>query len=92
MLFHWKQVEALRNYASGNIIVEADSVEEAKKKAYAAAKKEIFDSRFGYYMTDSFDDLEEYQQEMFNDKMKELEEDLGNNPEIVETVCIWGSD
>jgi hypothetical protein len=96
-LFHWNRCESLRNYACGDIIVVADTVEEARQRVIDKVK-EGFREKYSWYFNDdgSFffaagDSDETYQEELEN-FTNQVKEDISIDPEVKDVVFIQGSD
>jgi alcohol dehydrogenase YqhD (iron-dependent ADH family) len=85
-MYSWESTY-LEEYAQGHIIVEANSVEEARQKAL-----ESFDE----YDRDFFEweyeeDQDEYDKQSILKRHKEFKEDISVEPEISEVIFIRGS-
>lgn len=89
-LFHWDRSVALQRYASGDIIVIAENVEEARQKAVEAAKVAGY---FNYcdmaYLASSSDEDDRIEYEK---KLQELRDDLAREPITCEVIFIPGSE
>lgn len=94
-LFHWDNVTALANYAAGNIIVMAESVELARALAlrdFIAYAKGDDTSRWNYYFAPDGKVDEDYA-ESWTATLALLDEDLKAEPEIVSgAIIIRGSE
>lgn len=91
-LFHWNRSDALRNYSSGDIMVVADTVEEARAKVIDAAGP-IWGKERGIGNS-YFDNIGEFEVDDWREFRSKLLLDLEGDPIVVESgvVFIWGSE
>lgn len=92
-LYHWSVAECLENYSSGDIIVMASSLEEAKQKARENIITYLKQERSWWFNEDGTLD-EDFGKDDYRSFMETLEEDLKKEPDTVEsgTVFIRGSE
>lgn len=98
MVYHFTDIEALMNYGNGEVIVQADSLEQAKQKAYDAVLKEYYNHKIIFNFDEPQQDIDEscmedYDLDEFIRVKVQLKEDLKREPLIdEEVICLWGSD
>lgn len=86
-LYHWNVSEALKNYAPGDIIVMAESVEKARIKArvqieiFLTLAREWWYSAHGQLDPDSREDHSEF--------LRKFEQDIAHEPDLVESGAIF---
>lgn len=85
-LYHWSRSEALKGYASGDIIVMADTLHEAREKAITHIHDWLKENRSWWYASDGTLDLEGDEYDKF---LQMLQRDLEDEPAIVETGTIF---
>jgi CobQ-like glutamine amidotransferase family enzyme len=93
-LYHWYS-KVLSAYSDGDIVVMAESVEQARDKVYAQFKPLDDDNPFEDHLLiclHQFEDAD-YADE-YDKKLSALREDLNQEPTVIENgvVCIRGSD
>ena len=85
-LYHWNSVDVLKEYSPGDIIVSAESVEQAREKATEAFKAYFL----AYY---DWLDIENDDKEQYISLLEMLKKDLSIPPVVVDSdvVLIRGS-
>jgi hypothetical protein len=83
-VYHWKSVDFLLRYSTGDIIVEAPGLPEARRKAVAHLERIITTGEDFWW----FDDEERAEQ------VARLRQELENTDpeEDVEVIFVWGSE
>lgn len=87
MLFHWPSVKTLQNYQTGDIIVDAIDVDEARQQAKAYATVWAKENREWWFM-----DGEPDEPDHFAEWMACLDADLAVDPVIVRVLFIEGGE
>lgn len=80
--FVWKNVEALRRYAPGLVMVEGPNVEDARVKARFAFKVWMEENR----------DFWKDEPDFWNPPFEQFEKDIAVEPEIHQTYLVQGSE
>ncbi|KAB2751783.1 hypothetical protein [Brucella anthropi] len=90
-LYHWSRATCLKAYRTGDIIVMAESVEEARQKVRDNIDEFLKEHRSWWFLGDN---LDEYCREEYKDFMGMLEFDITLEPDIVASgaVFITGSE
>lgn len=83
-VFHWKTVEFLKRYSTGDIIVEAPGLPEARRKAVAHLEHIITTGEEFWWLDD----------EERAEAIDQLRQELENTEPVedVEVIFIWGSE
>jgi len=93
-LYHWYS-KVLAAYSDGDIVVMAESVEQARDKVYAQFKPLDDDNPFEDPFLICLHQLgDEDYADVYDTKLSALREDLNQEPTVIENgvVCIRGSD
>lgn len=83
-LYRWRS-KMLKAWADGYIIVQAETIEEARSKIKGKAFEWLKENKFCYY--DPTEDGE-----LMNEYLDTLDEDLAKDPEIMDVIFLEGSE
>lgn len=86
-LYHWNCSEALKNYSQGDIIVMAETVEQARIKARTQIEIFIKEARSWWY--DLNGELYPDDHEERDRFIAKFEQDIAHEPELVELGAIF---
>lgn len=89
-MFHWNGVEALRNYARGSIVVEAEDAEMARAMARDHAMAWLKEHREFWFMHDGIS-IDEDSREDYEKWVAQLDVDLDREPEQTGVIYFPGS-
>ncbi|AZO48039.1 hypothetical protein [Mesorhizobium sp. M4B.F.Ca.ET.058.02.1.1] len=92
-LYHWAAASCLKEYSAGDIIVMAETIEDARQKAYRHADIWIRDQRAWWFNFDGSIDREMWQ-DSYDGFYRLLKEDLAQEPDLITpgVVFIRGSE
>lgn len=94
-LYRWDTVDVLRRYSTGDIIVAADSVEEAREIVRRAFVKFVKADEHGErctFQVDEYADDEEESKANWKKALDRLEVDLAKDPLTGTVAFVWGSE
>jgi len=93
-LFHWDRMEVLENYAPGDAIVMAETVEEARGKLRADFERYCRGDvgRWSYFWEEG-EKLDPEYADLWREKLEQFERDIAAEPKIITSaIFITGSE
>ncbi|MER9436707.1 hypothetical protein NKJ04_17590 [Mesorhizobium sp. M0618] len=87
-LYHWAAAGCLKEYSCGDIIVMAESVDEARQKAFVHVGVWLKDHRSWWFAADGTLDAEMWQ-DSYDDFHLLLRVDLVAKPDLIESAVIF---
>lgn len=92
-LFHWDRIETVEGYGLGDLIVMAETEDQAREIGHAALTAKARET-WDYFFDAEGEPLDRDFAEMWQEKVKLVDADMRATPLVVEScaVCIRGSD
>ncbi|ESX17866.1 hypothetical protein X766_15810 [Mesorhizobium sp. LSJC255A00] len=87
-LYHWALAECLKEYSCGDIIVMAETLDQAKEKAQAQMDPYLRESRSWWWTYDS-DKVDEWSQDDYDNFKRQFESDLAKEPDVIGNGVIF---
>ncbi|RWB40475.1 MAG: hypothetical protein EOQ44_25390 [Mesorhizobium sp.] len=93
-LYHWAHADCIREYAAGDIIVMAPSVDEARELARDRMDDYLKEHRSWWWSYDTEGKLDENYVEDYDNFKRKFEADLVQEPDLIgeQTIFIRGSE
>lgn len=91
-IYHWRAAEVLKRWGYGDIVVAAESVEQARDIARQSFITFVKDGEQCEFSVDeyAFGD-EEANKEAWSKAIARLEADIATEPQVCNAVFVWGS-
>jgi hypothetical protein len=86
-LYHWPRVNCLANYSSGDIIVMAEGIEEARQIARTKMVDYVDDYRSWYFLEKGVVDPDN--KDEYDAFMSSFEKDLEEEPKVVDPAAVF---
>lgn len=93
-LYHWDRIKVLENYKLGDLIVMAETVDDAREIGFAALTAQAREEWSYFFDYETGKPADGDYEELWREKLKLIATDIRAEPKIVESgaVCIRGSD
>ncbi|RUX60174.1 hypothetical protein [Mesorhizobium sp. M7A.F.Ca.CA.002.12.1.1] len=88
-LYHWAVASCLKEYSCGDIIVMAETVDEAREKAKTKTDSYLKSHRSWWWSYTAEREIHEDYVDDYNQFKRLLEEDMAHEPDVIESAVIF---